>query len=255
MELAAEHVAAGIATWSAYGGEGQGAEALAELSRAKTAFFSNVSHEFRTPLTLLLGPVSELLASGPRTEQDCQSLELIERNGLRLLKLVNTLLDFSRIEAGRMQARFAPIDLCAFTADLASAFRATIERAGLSLRVDCGPLAEPVYVDREMWEKIVLNLISNAFKHTFDGEIVVGLHREGKRHDVVFSVTDTGIGIPPKEVERVFERFHQVPSARSRTHEGSGIGLSLVRELVHLHGGEIDVTSRVGEGSTFRIVL
>jgi signal transduction histidine kinase len=255
MELASEHVVAGIATASAYEEERRRAEALAELNRAKTAFFSNVSHEFRTPLTLLLGPVNELLSSGSRAQEDRRSLELIERNALRLLKLVNTLLDFSRIEAGRMQARFAPIDLCAFTADLASAFRSTIERAGLSLRVECGPIAEPVYVDREMWEKIVLNLISNAFKHTFEGEIVVRLHRAGKAHEVVFSVTDTGIGIPREEVERVFDRFHQVPSARSRTHEGSGIGLSLVRELVHLHGGEIDVTSHVGEGSTFRIVL
>jgi signal transduction histidine kinase len=255
MELATEYVVAGIATASAYEEERRRAEALAELNRAKTAFFSNVSHEFRTPLTLLLGPVNELLASGARAPEDRKSLELIERNALRLLKLVNTLLDFSRIEAGRMQARFAPIDLCAFTADLASAFRSTIERAGLSLRVDCGPIAEPVYVDREMWEKIVLNLISNAFKHTFEGEIVVRLHREGKSQQVVFSVTDTGIGIPRDEVDRVFERFHQVPSARSRTHEGSGIGLSLVRELVHLHGGQIDVASRVGEGSTFRIVL
>jgi len=255
MELATEYVVAGIATATAYEEERRRAEALAELNRAKTAFFSNVSHEFRTPLTLLLGPVNELLASGSRAPEDRKSLELIERNALRLLKLVNTLLDFSRIEAGRTQPRFAPIDLCAFTADLASAFRSTIERAGLSLRVDCGPIAEPAYVDREMWEKIVLNLISNAFKHTFEGKIVVGLHREGKSQHVVFSVTDTGIGIPRAEVDRVFERFHQVPSARSRTHEGSGIGLSLVRELVHLHGGQIDVTSRVGEGSTFRIVL
>jgi signal transduction histidine kinase/DNA-binding response OmpR family regulator len=255
MELATEHVVAGIATASAYEEERRRAEALSELNRAKTAFFSNVSHEFRTPLTLLLGPIADLLGAEQRSSADRQSLELIERNALRLLKLVNTLLDFSRIEAGRAQASFSPQDLCALTIDLASAFRSTIERAGLALRVECEPLPESLYVDREMWEKIVLNLISNAFKHTFDGEIDVAIRYDEDARQAVLTVRDTGVGIPAEEVPRIFERFHQVPTSRSRTHEGSGIGLSLVRELVRLHGGDVSVVSRVGEGSTFRVVL
>jgi len=130
-----------------------------------------VSHEFRTPLTLMLGPVEELL---DKSHTDLSSsaegqLEIVKRNGLRLLRLVNSLLDFSRIEAGRVQARYEPTDLSAFTAELASSFRSATERAGLTLNVDCPPLSEPVYIDRDMWEKVVLNLISNAFKFTFEG--------------------------------------------------------------------------------------
>ncbi|HMC55409.1 MAG TPA: ATP-binding protein [Gemmatimonadaceae bacterium] len=255
MELAAEHVVAGLATAAAHEEERERAEQLEELNRAKTAFFSNVSHEFRTPLTLLLGPVHELLASQSTSDADKRNVEVIERNSQRLLKLVNTLLDFSRIEAGRMQPHFAPVDLARATADVASSFRATIERAGLKLRVECDPLPQPVYVDRGMWEKVMLNLLSNAFKHTFDGTITVTVSADGDVARV--KVKDTGIGIPAQHLPRVFERFHQVPAARSRTHEGSGIGLSLVRELVRLHGGDVSVTSSVGKtsGSEFTVTL
>src|SRR6185369_10359739 len=137
-----------------------------------TAFFSNVSHEFRTPLTLMLGPLEEVLARPGDDGASCRELvDVAHRNGLRLLRLVNTLLDFSRIEAGRVQASYRPSDLSALTSDLASSFRSTIEKAGLRFTVSCTPLPHLVYVDREMWEKIVLNLISNAFKYTFEGEI------------------------------------------------------------------------------------
>jgi signal transduction histidine kinase/CheY-like chemotaxis protein len=227
------------------------ATALAELDRAKTAFFSNVSHEFRTPLTLLLGPTEEAVASSGKL--DGADLETVYRNAQRLLKLVNTLLDFSRIEAGRVQASFEPTDLAAVTADLASAFRSAVERAGLSLVVDCAPLPEPVYVDREMWEKVVLNLISNAFKFTLAGTIRVSLASRGARAEL--AVADTGVGIAPEDLPRVFERFHRVERARARTHEGSGIGLSLVRELVAMHGGTVSVESAVGEGTTFTVSL
>src|SRR5690606_16198256 len=138
------------------------------------------------------------------------------------LRLVNTLLEFSRIEAGRIEASYEPLDLAALTAELASVFRSAIEKAGLSLVVDCEPLPEPVYVDRDMWEKIVLNLLSNALKFTFEGEIRVSLGLEGER--VVLAVSDTGVGIPSDALPRVFERFHRVSVARCRTHEGSGIG-------------------------------
>ena len=251
--LVVGQVAAGIANAHAYEEERRRAEALAEIDRAKTTFFSNVSHEFRTPLTLMLGPLDELLdgrdigvADGTR-----ETLAMAQRNGRRLLKLVNTLLDFSRIEAGRVRARFEPVDLAALTMDLASTFRSTMERAGLDFRVDTGGLPGPVYVDRDMWEKIVLNLISNAFKFTLQGSIVVSLARENG--SAVLSVRDTGTGIPEDELPKVFDRFHRVEGLQGRSHEGSGIGLALVHELVKLHGGELSVESEVGRGSRFTV--
>jgi signal transduction histidine kinase/CheY-like chemotaxis protein len=254
-ELAAGQIATAIAKARSYEEERKRAEALAEIDRAKTAFFSNVSHEFRTPLTLMLGPLEELkrelLAPDPQPTASYQQVDLIQRNGLRLLKLVNTLLDFSRIEAGRVRAAYEPVDLATLTAELASVFRSAIEKAGLQLNVDCAPLSEPAYVDREMWEKIVLNLLSNAFKFTFDGAIDVKLHHVGTHFELV--VRDTGTGIPADELPKLFERFHRVAGAHGRTHEGSGIGLALVQELVRLHGGTVTAESTHGKGTTFHV--
>jgi PAS domain S-box-containing protein len=252
INLVAGQISASIAHAEAYEEERKRAESLAELDRAKTTFFSNVSHEFRTPLTLMLGPLQDALAQShampPAVAED---LSIVQRNGMRLLKLVNTLLDFSRIEAGRVQAVYAPTDLPRFTADLASVFRSAIERAGMRLRVDCPDMNEPVYVDRGMWEKIVLNLLSNAFKFTLDGEIVVALRPQGDH--VLLTVRDTGIGIPEHELPRLFERFHRVEGTKGRTHEGTGIGLALVQELVKLHGGNVEVQSGSEQGSTFAV--
>jgi PAS domain S-box-containing protein len=250
--LVADSVATGIANARAYEQEKTRAEALAEIDRAKTAFFSNVSHEFRTPLTLMLGPLEDLLQrrADAMPAASREALEVVQRNGQRLLKLVNTLLDFARIEAGRARASYEPVDLAALTAELAANFRSACERAGLRLEVDCPPCGEPAYVDREMWEKIVLNLLSNAFKFTFEGAISVSLRRE---QDFVLEVRDTGSGIPAAELARMFERFHRVEGARGRSHEGSGIGLALVQELAKMHGGSISVESEVGRGSVFRV--
>ncbi|MGC2506132.1 MAG: response regulator [Candidatus Acidiferrales bacterium] len=250
-ELIAGQIATAIQNVRAAEEERKRLEALAEIDRAKTAFFSNVSHEFRTPLTLMLGPVEELLA---RSHTDLSpaarnQLELVNRNGARLLRLVNNLLDFSRIEAGRMQAIYLPTDLAAFTVDLASVFRSAMEKAGLRFELHCAKLSDPVLIDRGMWEKIVLNLISNAFKFTFEGEISVSLKQSGT--DAELRVGDTGVGIPRDEVPRLFDRFHRVENTRSRTHEGSGIGLALVHELAKLHGGSVRVESALGKGSTF----
>ena len=250
-DLLAAAITGEVANARAYEEERKRAEALAEIDRAKTEFFSNVSHEFRTPLTLMLGPLQDELAEqesplpAPRRER----LQTAHRNSLRLLKLVNTLLDFSRIEVGRTQASYESTDLAAYTVELASVFRSAVEKAGLSLVVDCPALPEPVYVDREMWEKIVLNLLSNAFKHTFEGSITVRLGWFGDH--VELAVADTGTGIPKAELPRVFERFHRVKGAKSRTHEGTGIGLALAEELVSLHGGTIRVESEEGKGTTF----
>jgi signal transduction histidine kinase/DNA-binding response OmpR family regulator len=253
VNLVAGQIASSLANARAYEEERKRAEALAELDRAKTAFFSNVSHEFRTPLTLMLGPMEDMLnaPAGAVPEEARAELEVMHRNSLRLLRLVNSLLDFSRIEAGRARASYEPTDLAAFTADLASTFRSAVERAGLHLKVDTPPLPAPVYVDREMWEKIVLNFLSNAFKFTLEGEISVSLRPVPGA--VELAVADTGSGIPAAELPHVFERFHRVRGTRGRTHEGTGIGLALVRELVKLHGGEAWVESRPGEGSTFRV--
>jgi PAS domain S-box-containing protein len=253
--LAAGQISASIGYARAYEEERKRAEALAELDRAKTTFFSNLSHEFRTPLTLMLGPVDEILAK-PEDEvlpDNRELLELVHRNGLRLQRLVNMLLDFSRLEAGRVQASYEPVDLTAFTRELASAFRSACERAGLELNVHGSPLPEPVYVDRDMWEKIVLNLISNAFKFTLEGEIEVGVRAVGGRAEL--TVRDTGSGIPPEEIPRLFERFHRIEGTPRRTQEGSGIGLALVQELVRLHGGEVRVESELGRGTTFCVTL
>ncbi len=228
------------------------AAALAEIDRAKTAFFSNVSHEFRTPLTLMLGPLEDALATHDGALAR-RPVEMIHRNGRRLLKLVNTLLDFARIEAGRVQASYRPTDLATLTMDLASAFRSAIERAGLVFDVHCEALPEPIYVDHDMWEKIVLNLLSNALKFTFEGTISVGLRWRGGRAEL--AISDTGAGIPEEELPRLFERFHRIEGTPSRTHEGSGIGLALVQELVRLHGGEIAAESAQGKGTTFTIYV
>jgi PAS domain S-box-containing protein len=251
LSLVGGQIAASLASAQTYEAERRRAEALAQLDRAKTEFFSNVSHEFRTPLTLMLGPIEDLLEKSytDLTPATKNQLEIVHRNSLRLMKLVNTLLDFSRLEAGRVEANFAAVDLAAYTAELASGFRGAIERAGLKLVVDCPPLPEMVLIDREMWEKIVLNLLSNAFKFTLAGEIEVRL--EATEGEARLTVRDTGVGVPPEEVPRLFERFHRVKESRGRTHEGTGIGLALVQELVRLHAGTIRVESVIDQGTRF----
>lgn len=181
-DLLAAGVTTVVANARAHEDERKRIEALAEIDRAKTTFFSNVSHKFRTPLTLMLGELEEELAerASPLPPARPERLETAHRSSLRLLKLVNTLLDFSRIEAGRCEASYEPTDLAARTGELASVFRSAVEKVGLTFTVDCPPLPEPVYVDPEMWEKIVLNLLSNAFKHTFEGGITVSLVRRSR---------------------------------------------------------------------------
>jgi signal transduction histidine kinase len=256
IDLVAAQIAAGLGAARAYEAERRRAEALAEIDQAKTAFFSNVSHEFRTPLTLMLGPLEEEIA---RREGDQSAsgelLSVVHRNGLRLLRLVNTLLDFSRIEAGRVRARFRPTELRGYTEDLASNFRSACDRAGLRLTTRCAQLDHPVYVDTEMWERIVLNLVSNAFKYTLAGEITVGLKAAPDGGAALLTVRDTGIGIPEAELPHIFDRFHRIEGQRGRTLEGTGIGLALVNELVRLHGGSIAVDSRVDVGTTITVRL
>jgi len=255
LELTGRHVGMAVANAEVHEQENRRAKELADLDLAKSRFFSNISHEFRTPLALLLSPLEDVLERetqhlGP---EERQLLETAHRNALRLLKLVNTLLDFSRMEAGRVQATFQPTDLAKFTSDLASNFRSACERVGLALNVDAPPLPELVYVDRKMWESIVLNLLSNAFKYTTEGEINVVL--EASDDSVVLTVHDTGCGIAEKELPKLFQRFHRVDDTRGRVQEGSGIGLAMVHELVLMHGGKVDVESEENRGSTFTVRL
>ncbi|MEI6947592.1 ATP-binding protein [Paraflavisolibacter sp. H34] len=253
--LVCDQVATDLNNVLAYEEEKKRAESLLALDKAKTVFFSNVSHEFRTPLTLMLGPLDELLnhPEGNLANDQRKKLELAHSNSERLLRLVNNLLDFSRIEAGRLQPQFEPIDLPSLTAGIAGTFQSVIESAGMQLQVDCPPLSRPVCLDTEMWEKIVLNLLSNAFKYTLEGAIRVELREHGQA--VRLSVSDTGVGIAPEELPRIFDRFHRVENSRGRTFEGTGIGLALVQELVKLHGGTLTAESEQGRGSTFTVTL
>ena len=254
LNLVAGQIAASIANARAYEQERKRAETLAEIDRAKTVFFSNVSHEFRTPLTLMLAPLEDMLAQGNVIPPDQRErIDIAHRNSLRLLKLVNTLLDFSRIEAGRFQACYEPTDLSQLTSELASVFRSAIERAGLRFIINTASIQESVYVDRELWEKIVFNLLSNAFKFTFHGEIEVSTRKVD--NSVEFVVRDTGTGIANEDLPHLFERFYRVKGAHGRTFEGSGIGLALVQELAKLHGGAVRVESQVGRGSTFTVTV
>jgi signal transduction histidine kinase len=253
LDRLAAQIADAIASADAHEAERRRSEALAELDRAKTAFFSNVSHEFRTPLTLLLGPLEDLLGGTVPAEQQRPLIETAYRNGMRLLRLVNSLLDFSRIEAGRVRAAYVRTDLAELTREIASTFRAAVEKAGMTLEVEAEPLSQPAYVDRDMWEKILLNLLSNAFKFTLRGTLRVSVREEAGA--ALVQVADTGAGIPADELPKLFERFHRVDNQPRRSFEGSGIGLALVQELVRLHQGEIEVESEVGKGSVFTIAL
>jgi PAS domain S-box-containing protein len=254
FELVAGQIARSIADIRLLEEERKRAATLAELDRAKTVFFSNVSHELRTPLTLILSPLEDFLSrSNPDIVVSTSEVEVIHRNALRLLKLVNALLDFSRIEAGRIQATFEPVNIGQLTKDVASAFRSTMEKAGIDFEVQSDELGQDVFIDTQMWERIVLNLISNALKFTKKGSVSVRVSRVAE--NAVLTVSDTGVGIPEAELPRIFERFHRIEHSSGRTHEGTGIGLALVQELVRLHGGTISVRSVFGEGSCFTVSL
>ncbi|MCG5472475.1 ATP-binding protein [Micromonospora sp. LAH09] len=254
-QLLAQQISVALRNAQEHEEERRRVEALAELDRVKTDFFANVSHEFRTPLTLMLGPLADALsdATAPLAPVQRERAETAWRNATRLLTLVNSLLTFSSLEAGRARSDARAVDLSALTAELAGVFRAAVERAGLTLEVACPPLPRPVTIDPVNWERIVTNLLSNALKYTFIGRIRVTLDADDE--EVRLTVADTGIGIADQDLPKLFERFHRVRGARSRSHEGTGIGLALVHELARLEGGEVRVASRVGEGTTFTVAL
>ncbi len=255
LDLIAGHVGTAIGGAGAFQRQRERAQALAELDAAKTTFFSNMSHELRTPLTLIAGPVSDALAdtAQPLPPAQRERLLLVARNASRLHRLVNGMLDFARIEAGRLVPERVAVDLSQATAELAANFSDVMHRAGLQFAVQVEQLPRPVMVDRDMWERIVLNLLSNALKYTLQGR--VGLALRETVGQVELTVTDTGVGIAARDLPHLFDRFHRVPGARGRSHEGSGIGLAMVAELLKLLGGKISVDSTAGQGSTFTVRL
>ncbi|WP_300008609.1 SpoIIE family protein phosphatase [Pseudonocardia sp.] len=256
LDLAADQVSTALTDVQAHEAERRRIDALAELDRAKTEFFTGVSHELRTPLTLIAGPAQDGLADvdAPLPPAQRDRMELIRRNSGRLRRLVDTLLDFARLEGGRLVADLVPVDLAHLTRAIAGTFAPAAEHAGLGFVLDCPDLPSGVLVDPDMWEKIVLNLLSNAVKYTLDGTVTVRL-RQGADGATELLVTDTGVGIPAPDLRRVFERFHRVRGAQARSAEGTGIGLALVAELVALHGGGVDVASGPGAGSVFTVRL
>ncbi|MCU1628884.1 MAG: hypothetical protein JWP64_3833 [Pseudonocardia sp.] len=251
LRLVLGHVGTAVAAARTHSDERGRLEAMVARDRSKTEFFTGVSHEFRTPLSLILGPLDHLRHSADAEVR--QGAEMAHRNAQRMVKLVNSLLDVSRLEAGRSDAGFAPVDLGTLSGELAGLFREATERAGLRLDVDCPPSERPVWVDQDMWEKVVLNLLSNAVKFTFTGGISVSTRIEGE--EAVLRLADTGTGVPAAELPHLFERFHRVRGARARSHEGSGIGLALVRQLVEVHSGTVEVTSTPEVGTTFTVRL
>lgn len=250
-QLLADQLTSALASAVSYEHERRRADALAELDRAKTAFLTNVSHEFRTPLTLLTGPLDDALSEAGSNALLTHRLSTARRNAGRLLRLVDSLLDFSRIEAGRATANLVCTDVGALTSHIASSFAELCQRAGLDLAVDCDPVLADV--DPVMWETIMLNLLSNAVKYTLDGSITVAVHSVSGQCRV--AVRDTGVGIGEDDLKRLGERFFRADSARGRSVEGTGIGLSLVRGLVELQHGVLRIDSELDRGTTVTIQL
>jgi PAS domain S-box-containing protein len=253
FNLVADQVATSFADVHVLDEERKRSEALAEIDRAKTIFFSNISHEFRTPLTLMLSPVEEVLNDPQISSTNKMRMEVAYRNGLRMQKLVNTLLEFSRIEAGRVEGKFEKVDICSLTEGLASTFRSAIDKAGMTLEFRSSSIRSDVYVDTEMWERIILNLVSNAFKYSKRGSISIDVRQVDQ--EIQVSVADTGVGIPQDQLSKIFDRFHRVENTEGRSQEGTGIGLAMVKELVKLHSGTINVASVQGKGSIFTISI
>ncbi|HZC93987.1 MAG TPA: SpoIIE family protein phosphatase [Mycobacterium sp.] len=250
-QLLADQLSSAMASAVSYEQQRQRADALAELDHAKTAFLTNVSHEFRTPLTLLLGPLDDVLSDSGPDSPVASRLIAARRNAGRLQRLVDSLLDFSRIEAGRATANLVCIDVGALTSHIASSFSELCQRAGLELVLDC--YSAVADVDPGMWETIMLNLLSNAVKYTLKGSITVGAHSDSAQCRIV--IRDTGVGIAPADLKRLGERFFRADSAHGRSVEGTGIGLSLVRGLVEMQHGTVEFTSELDRGTEVTIRL
>ncbi len=243
-------------------------EKLRELDQVKSRFFANISHEFRTPLTLIIGQVSSLL-SNTLDGKVKSKLDVANRNAQRLLHLINQLLDLSKIESGSMNLERKRVDIVSFIKTIFYLFESHAEQKGITYNCKCNYSRIELNYDQQKLEKVFSNLLSNAFKFTPDGgKIEVTIkhmlsstttadinNMDGKNGFVEIIVTDTGSGIPTKNIPYIFDRFYQVDNSTTREYQGTGIGLSLSKELVELHGGKITAESKEGEGSTFIVQL
>ncbi|MBE8998542.1 response regulator [Nostoc sp. LEGE 12447] len=229
----------------------QQAERLLELDKQKTEFFQNISHEFRTPITLIQGPLESAVAAGEGLSYSQSAIAL--RNSRRLLRLVNQLLDLQRLDAGRMQPSFHPCDLVEFVSQIVESFRPYCEKKRLHLATQLDECS-PVYLDMEKFDKVVYNLLSNAMKFTPEGG-TISVRLKSEQDRCILQVQDTGIGIVKEQIPHLFERFRQAEGSANRSYEGSGLGLALVKELVELHGGHVTVESVYGQGTTFSLWL
>jgi signal transduction histidine kinase len=228
---------------------------LQDLDRLKTQFFSNVSHELRTPLTLILGPVESLLGRGESLDARVhESLILVHRNTLRLLKLINDLLDLTRLDQGADVLRRKPFHLGSFVRGIVESVRHLGLSKHLRIRVEEGDPLTEIVADPSRIEKVLLNLLTNAIKFTPAGGAIT-VRWAGDGREARIEVQDTGVGIPEEDLTKVFDRFHQVRSNAANQSQGVGIGLALARELVEQHDGKIEVESEVGKGTTFRVIL
>lgn len=224
------------------------AENLRELNRSKSAFFANISHEFRTPLTLILGPLEQMMNGNFQGDLK-KYYRIMHRNGRRLLDLVNQLLDLSKLESGKLALSVAEGDLGRFVGAVAQSFESLAERKQIELQVPVPDMPVTGFFDRDKVEKIVANLISNAFKFTSDGgRISVAVQPGG-----AIVVQDNGIGIPEAQMPHLFERFYY--TADSDLQAGSGLGLALIKELAELHGGTVHVESEEGKGTAFLVKI
>ena len=236
------------------------AKKLKELDHLKSRFFANISHEFRTPLTLIMGPVEDLLKTG-NTEQFKKILPEVHRNSERLLQLINQLLDLSKLDAKKYRINTTREDIIPFLNQIICSFNSMAQIKKIDLKFEVDPVLDKkllngetkFYFDEDMIEKIMNNLLSNAFKFTEEsGCITVGLKiAEEKNEYLELSVKDSGIGIPPEKLTYIFERFYQADDSDKRHYEGSGVGLALIKELIDLLQGEIEVESKVDNGTTF----
>ncbi|MEM1126261.1 MAG: ATP-binding protein [Bacteroidota bacterium] len=234
------------------------AEQLRELDKAKTRFFNNLSHEFRTPLTLNIGPLENALEGhyGPLSETMRPQLQIMLRNARRLLHLINQLLDLAKLESNRMELTLERGDLVGLVRGIVESFAPFAEQEGLEVRFETNVPVHNLFLDQASVDKMVFNLMSNAIKFTPPhGRITAAVQLREADQEVDIRVQDTGVGIPEDAVAHVFDRFQQVAGTSSKVQAGTGIGLSLVKELAELHGGRIQVDSTVGAGTTFTITL
>jgi signal transduction histidine kinase/DNA-binding response OmpR family regulator len=241
----------------------QEAERRKEVEEVKNRFFSNITHEFRTPLTLIISPIEQLLrttSNGAPIESTVlhNTLATIHRNARQLLQLINQLLDLSKLESGSLKVRESQGDVVNFMNDLINSFRITAETKGVQLTYQAEKVPEQLLFDDDKWGKISYNLISNALKYTpTGGSVVVKLAADPVQADgrmtLRLSVSDTGMGIAQAHIPHIFDRFYQVDDSRTRSFEGTGIGLALVKELTDLLKGQIKVESQVGKGTLITV--